>query len=206
MLGGSIVKVIHEFTGHIFELWRKNQQIERKMSCLRRGCIDSEGLQLCLDQLLRHLQQEYERRQIIEDKAKTNILGTTLAFSAILASVALTSGVVEAAKQNLLWILWGFIAFQFVGIVFLLLGGWFALRTLRISEIYMWTLEDEISITADRERNAEIRWYIRQNDFRSQIKANNLYVSYSCIRNGVVAFAIAAGFAQITSVASGLGW
>ena len=102
-----------------------------------------DGSLLCLDQLLRHLQQEHDRRKIIEDKAKTNVLGITLAFSAILASVTLTSGVAEATKRNLDEVLWIFIVLQFLGTVFLLLGGGFALRTLRISKIYMWTLERE---------------------------------------------------------------
>ena len=196
---------LHEITGNIFERWIKNKIINSKINNSSKSYEGLDGSLLCLDQLLRHLQQEHERRRIIEDKAKTNVLGITLAFSAILASVTLTSGVAEATKRNLDEGMWIFMALQFVGIVFLLFGGGFALGALRISKIYMWTLETEMTVTTAKERNAEIRWYVQQNSLCSQLKANNLHASYSCIRNGVVVFAVAAMLAQMASVLDGGG-
>ena len=141
------------------------------------------------------MSQEQVRRQIIEDKAKTNVLGITLAFSVVLASIALGPRIAELGTNNSTWVPWvltAFMAFQSVGIIFLLFGGWLALQTLRIAKIYVWSLQDERRITTAPARNAEILWYVKNMQQGSLLKANSLDASYSCIRNGVISLAISA--------------
>ena len=189
--------VFNEVTGQLFALQRKNRLVQRQISRLEQSKPqpnygEQESPLLDLDALLRHLHQEQARRQIIEDKAKTNILGITLAFTVILASVAFAPHIVEAAANNATWMLWAFIGFQLLGIGFLIMGGWLALSTLRIAKVYIWTLEDERSNTTAEAKNAEISWYLQNNQLVSTLKANLLDASYSCIRNGVAALAISA--------------
>ncbi len=209
----TILKIISEVTGEIFELWYKKRQIRSKIACLERNKpqtdYDNPGYPLLtIDRLLAYLQQENERRQILEDKAKTNILGITLAFSAILASVALVPRITEAAEHSpgwIIWVFWVFIGLQVFGIIFLLLGGWLALHTLRVSKFYTWTLDDERSITTDEARNTAIKWYLQINQLVHVLKANNLSASYTCIRNGVTALAIAAMLALMIVAAATAG-
>ena len=192
-----ISSVFNEVTGQLFALQRKNRLVQRQISCLEQrkpqpNYEEQEFPLLDLDALLRHLHQEQARRQIIEDKAKTNILGITLAFTVILASVAFAPRIAGVAENNATWMLWAFIGFQLLGIGFLIIGGWLALSTLRIAKVYIWTLEDERSNTTDEAKNAEISWYLQNNQLVSTLKANLLDASYSCIRNGVAALAISA--------------
>ena len=192
-----ISSVFNEVTGQLFALQRKNRLVRRQISHLER-CKPKPGYEepgfplLDLDALLRHLHQEQARRQIIEDKAKTNIVGITLAFTVILASVAFAPRIAEVSENNATWILWAFIGFELLGILLLIIGGWLALSTLRTAKVYIWTLEDERSNTTTEAKNAEISWYLQCNQLVSTLKANLLDASYSCIRTGVFALAISA--------------
>lgn len=192
-----IASAFDAVTGQLFALQRKNRLVQRQITRLERckpplSYEEPEFPLLDLDALLRHLRQEQARRQIIEDKAKTNILGITLAFTVILASVAFAPRIAEVAQNNAAWILWAFIGLELLGILFLIAGGWLALNALRIAKTYVWTLEDERSNTTAEARNAEISWYLQNNQLVSTLKANLLDASYTCIRNGVAALAISA--------------
>ena len=192
-----ISSAFNALTGQLFAFQQKNRLVQRQISRLeqckpRPNYEEPEFPLLDLDALLRHLHQEQARRQIIEDKAKTNILGITLAFTVILASVAFAPRIAEVAENNAAWILWAFIGFQLVGIAFLIAGGWLALSTLRIAKTYIWTLDDERSNRTAEAKNAEISWYLQNNQLVTTLKANLLDASYTCIRNGVAALAISA--------------
>ena len=201
----AILTILHETIGQLFLLPSRNRKVQRQINRLERckpppNYVNPDYPLFALDALLRHLQQEQARRQIIEDKAKTNILGITLAFTVILASVAFAPRIAAIAKNNADWAVWAFMAFmafQLCGILFLLAGGWLALSTLRVAKNYIWTLHDERVNTTNEARNAEISWYLQNNQLVSTLKANLLDASYSCIRNGVAAVAISAMLALI---------
>ena len=183
---------LNEATGQLFTLWQGNRKVWNQIHRLQE-CKPPPGYPLYdLDVLLRHLQEEQGRRQIIEDKAKTNILGITLAFTVILATVAFAPRITDAGKDNPDWVIWTFMALQLYGILFLIAGGWLALKTLRIARNYIWTLQDERDNATAEARNTEIAWYLQNNQEVSRLKSNLLDASYSCIRNGVAALAISA--------------
>lgn len=115
-----------------------------------------------------------------------------MAFTVILATVAFASRITDVGKDNPDWVIWAFIALQLYGILFLIAGGWLALKTLRIARNYIWTLQDERDNATAEARNAEIAWYLQNNQQVSLLKSNFLDASYSCIRNGVAALAISA--------------
>ena len=194
----AVIRFLNEVTGQVYVLQRKNRLVQGQITKLQRckpklDSGDSGYPLLDLADLLRHLNQEQARRETIEEKAKTNVLGITLAFTVTLASLAFAPRVIEeVARNDADWVIWAFMAFQLIGIAFLLLGGSLALTTLRIATTHVWTLEDERSITTPEARNAEISWYLQNNQLVSTLKANLLDASYSCIRNGVTALALSA--------------
>ena len=119
-------------------------------------------------------------------------LGITLAFTVILATVAFAPRITDAGKDIPDWFIWTFMALQLYGIFFLIAGGWLALKTLRVARNYIWTLQDERDNNTMEAKNAEISWYLQNNQEVSVLKSNFLDASYSCIRNGVAALAISA--------------
>ena len=183
---------LNEATGQLFTLWQGNRKVWNQIQRLQ-GCKPPAGYPLFdLDVLLRHLQEEQGRRQIIEDKAKTNILGITLAFTVILATVAFAPRITDVGKDNPDWVIWVFMAMQLYGILFLIAGGGLALNALRVARNYIWTLQDERDNATKEARNAEISWYLQNNQEVSRLKSNLLDASYSCIRNGVAALVLSA--------------
>ena len=192
----NLLKFLFEFltegTGQLVPLFKGNRRVWEQIHRSEK-CKPTPELPL-FDQevLLRHLSEEQTRRQIIEDKSKTNILGITLAFTVILATVALAPRIPEVQKDIPNWGIWAFMALQLYGILSLLAGGVLALKTLRVARNYMWTLQDERTHVTMEAKNAEISWYLQSNQLVSLLKTNFLDASYSCIRNGVVALAISA--------------
>ena len=153
------------------------------------------------DVLLGFLDQEQARRRIIEDKAKTNVLAITIAFSAMIAGVAIASEIAGIANRNTGWMVWPIIASQSVGIVFLLTGGVVALNALRVADTYMWTLRLENRNMTTEEINARVSWALEISQYVTSIKSNQVKTSYACIRNGVIALALAALLVVVISVA-----
>ena len=175
----TVITILHELIGQLYLLWKRNRQVQRQIDHLeqrepRPNYVNLDHPLFDLDVLLRHLHQEQARRQIIEDKARTNILGITLAFTVILASVAFAPRIAEAAKNSPDWATWPFMAFQLCGIAFLLIGGWLALSTLRVAKNYIWTLQDERHNLTNEARNAEITWYLQNNQLVATLKSNLL--------------------------------
>ena len=189
----KLLEALNEGTGQLFTLWKGNRKVWNQIHRLEQRCKSPPGYPLFdLNVLLRHMHEEQGRRQNIEDKAKTNILGITLAFTVILATVAFAPRITDAGKDITDWFICTFMALQLYGIFFLITGGWLALKTLRVARNYIWTLQDERDNNTMEAKNAEISWYLQNNQEVSVLKSNFLDASYSCIRNGVAALAISA--------------
>ena len=152
------------------------------------------------DVLLGFLNQEQARRRSIEEKAKTNVLAITIAFSAMIAGVAIASEIAGIANRSAGWMVWPIIASQSVGIVFLLTGGVVALNALRVTDTYMWTLRLESQNMTTEEINARVSWALEVSQYITSIKSNQVNTSYACIRNGVIALALAALFVVLIFV------
>ncbi len=194
-----ILRVLHGMTGSVFELLRANRIVSGKIVCLEKidpvATYGNDGRsQLSEDILMRHLEQELSRRTVVEEKAKTNVLGITLAFSAMFAGAALISSRSAVCDFGIDWLAWVLLALLLIGVLFLLAGGALALSALRIAKNHTWTLEDEVENITDETRAVRLLWYLELNQEGTRLKTNQVDASYSCIRNGVIALAIAALF------------
>ena len=192
-----ILRIFHEVTGCVFELKRADRIVKARINCLEKKepeptYRDDRRSQVPEGVLMRHLEQELVRRTAIEEKAKTNVLGITLAFSAMFAGTALISSSNTISECN--WLLWVLLAALFLGVLFFLIGGALALSALRIAKTYTWTLESEVMNTTDEARAVRLLWYVELNQMTTLLKINQVDASYSCIRNGVIALAVAAIF------------
>ncbi len=116
----------------------------------------------------------------------------TLAFSAMFAGAALISSSSAVSEFSVDWLMWVLLASLLFGVLFLLIGGALALSALRIANIYTWTLDDEVKDTTDETRAVTVLWYVELNQEATRLKTNKIDASYTCIRNGVIALAIAA--------------
>ena len=187
-----IFRIFHEATGSIIELLRANRRVGNKIELLKKcetgTTQDSdERIQLPVYLLMSQLEEELSRRSVIEEKAKTNVLGITLAFSAMFAGVALISSSCVVCDIGVRWFVWPFLSTLFIGAIFLSAGGVLALSALRIEQVYSWSLEDEAKSTSDKAKVETVLRYLDLNQLSALLKSNKVDASYICIRNGVVA-------------------
>ena len=189
------LRAVHEITGNLIKVFGTTRKLDREIKCLAKKDPQAHyrwdpRSRMSATVLLRFLRDEDARRKSIEDKAKINVLGVTLAFSVMFASVALLSSRSDASGCDTIWLNFALIPLS-AGGVFLLMGGWLALRVLRIAAVYVWTLEDEDESGAIADKGARILWYIELNRKINTIKSNHVVASYGSIRNGIVLLAIA---------------
>ena len=187
----------NELTGGIFELRDSSRKIRQKIDCLKKNepevvYQDSLGTTVPKSVLLGYLEQEQARRRVIEEKAKTNVLAITIAFSAMIASIAVSSKVAGIADGGAGWMVWPVIALHIIGIVFLLAGGLVALNALLAVPTYMWTLGLEKRNLTTEAISVKVSWSLEINQLVTLIKSNQVDTSYRCIRNGVIVLALAA--------------
>ena len=110
----------------------------------------------------------------------------------MIAGVAIASEIAGITNRSAGWMVWPIIASQSGGIAFLLAGGVVALNALRVADTYMWTLRLENRNMTTEEINARIAWSLEISQYVTSIKSNQVETSYTCIRNGVTALALAA--------------
>ena len=197
--------VLHELAGNVFDLIQKNKKIRTNIATLgnqqEAANVDDGAALPSEDAMLQYLDQEMARRRIIEDKAKTNALAITLALSAMLAGIALVGNLPDASNTLLDKLVWLVMVSQFLGIIFLLVGGLLALRALGVVPTQMWTLADDKRSVSDEAKKLEIAGYLEYNQHYTNIKSNYVDTSYNCIRNGVIMLAMAAFVAVIVTLA-----
>ncbi len=198
----EIVHFSDEVSGSLIGLFVANRKITARIRQLERKEPTSTyhndvRAQLPVDLLLRQLDEEHSRRRVVEDKARTNVLGIALAISGMFAGTAIVSSWSATNECAIDWQLWVFLPLLFLGIGFLLAGGWVALRVFRIMPVYTWTLEEE-SETPSEDKAMHVLWYIELNQGATTVKANQVSSSYSCIRNGIISIAVATLFMALS--------
>jgi hypothetical protein len=153
---------------------------------------------LPIDTVKKHHEKELDRKKVIEDKAKANVVGVTIAITLINPLVTFINAQLNPQLgKNVLNSIWGglFIVTVLFGLASLLMGGWAAFRALRIRGLHDIYLNDEIEINSapDRQklRNAKYRKCWELNQRYSNIASNFVDVSYTSIRNGVLAIFVA---------------
>ena len=128
----SILYFLDEVSGSLVGLHLANHKLTALLRQLKKedpesAYRDDARAGLAVDLLMRHLDQEHARRRVIEDKARTNVLGIALAFSALFAGVALMSSRSTTSECNVDWQLWVFLALLVPGGYFPI--GWRGSRT-----------------------------------------------------------------------------
>jgi len=116
--------------------------------------------QLSLEEVKSHGEQENSRRTVIEDKAKINLLGITLAFPIIFSGLSLLAGAAFRIDSGKLT--FAVFSLLLIGVIYLLVGGLYALSALNIGQVYVSTPRDEAEESETR-RKARLVWNLDQN-------------------------------------------
>lgn len=184
------------------QLYKARRFIESKIDEERRSAEERIGEHLEVaeglssDSIERYEQMEHERKRSIENKAKNNLLGVTLAFS------ILSMGAGLWAREK--WTLEGVsdgaflpIGLMLIALVYFLWGGGQALSAMRVGQSYQIRPADEASLPAEEFKALRL-WYLELNQQVTTLRTNALSVSFRSIRNGIIALALAACAALIS--------
>jgi len=150
---------------------------------------DSKIEKLSIDLFKSYQNKCYEDKSVIEAKAKSNLLGVTLAFSVIFASFGLMTSESARSFFNGIQALIIFIPIL-AGVFYLLLGGIAALKALQIRKWYDLSLKEEINIDDSLSKKKKMKKYIEINNLTNLMRTNYTTVSQKSIRNGILFLAL----------------
>lgn len=150
--------------------------------------IDFYESDISIQTLLDLNQKELERKKIIDDKAKNNLIGITASIMLITPTIFLiNSGYFLSLFNWTYGIL--FVVSLGLGFIYLTIGGLCALSSLRVGKMYDIYLTDEMQMRGNLCENlriAKLIKFIKQNQRVSIIRTNFLDSSHIGIRNGII--------------------
>jgi len=133
------------------------------------------------------LKQQYDDtfhiKDKLEDKAKTNVIGITIAITLIMGASGVLNKISEKFPMPVLqWLAFVLLA---VAVIYLLIAGIIAAKVL-LDENIVYTVglnsfaSNEVTLRSDYDK------CILQNRTQNLIRNNSVYSSYECIRNALV--------------------
>lgn len=143
-----------------------------------------------IEQVKADLKEQYDRKKIIEDKAKSLLFIITVSITAITFSLTYLNSLEINVPQTIALILLG------VSIIYFVLGTIRALQTLNIRKFHV--IQTAIEITdinykliskkSDTDFLKELIKSKQQNDLINIQLSNYTYASFTLIRNGIILF------------------
>lgn len=118
----------------------------------------------------------------MEDKAKLNVAGITIAITLIMGSTGLLEVIYN--KYNSVWFSWVMFALLICGVAYMLIAGIMTIKVL-IDENEVYTVG--IVKNTDETGNAKMEYKnaINKNAIKNLIRNNSVFTSYECIRNAL---------------------
>lgn len=189
----SWVRVDQVCLGGFWQAWSANRTIQdiidRETAAFGEdSALRATALKLKPSTLQKYLDNENVRRKGIEDKAKTNLLGITLAFSVLFAGLSAAQTKSAGPHGTVLGILAMMVLA--IGVAFLILGGLQAHAAMQVGRVYTLSPEHEAEDTEDQFKERML-WTLKQNERLTMRRSNALDVSFKAIRNGVLMLAAA---------------
>ena len=127
--------------------------------------------------------ETFEVKNKFEDKAKTNVMGITIAITIIMGASGLTSSLISKYPCDAFR--WASFIILLVAIIYLLISGINAIKVL-FDENDM-SIIDLVDLSADNNETKEkIADITNRNINRNIVRNNTLYSSYICIRNALI--------------------
>lgn len=119
----------------------------------------------------------------LEDKAKTNVVGVTIAITLIMGA----SGVINTIYgkfpiPTIKWIAFGFLS---AAVIYMIAAGLLAIRVL-ITDNKMFFVNLESFATGDQALSQKYNDCIKLNKHQNTMRNNTVFTSYECIRNSLV--------------------
>lgn len=159
---------------------------EKKSGSLLQRYVDNHGT-TSNDVLKQQYDETFDIKDKLEDKAKINIIGITIAIMLIISF----SGVINMIPEKLLTpvIRWLIFALFIATVVYLFIAGIIAIKVLTGENVVYMVDQNRF---ASNKVGLSLEYFksIEQNRNQNLIRNNSLYSSYECIRNALVCLVV----------------
>ena len=182
--------IINQVLGTIPKLIVANAKIKRKIDNLKNTTIKNEDsrLKLSLKFIKQYFSSEIERLNRIEDKARSTIIGVTIAISIITGPSLLLPSRLDEFNQQPCLIKWLFVISLLLAVFFLLISGYLSFLAFRVGQVSKPLLVNGSGNTTKIEEKKLYIKFIETNKYRIMQRSNFLAASMDCLRNGLVLF------------------
>lgn len=134
--------------------------------------------------LEKHLTKNLTIRKVVEDKAKSNLIGITLSISVLFTGFGFILKN-ETFMVNFVLLKYIIIGLLLLSVLYLLLSGWSALKCLIVEKLYDLSIDEEFNLS-EREKLVRYLSYVKMNNYVYIIKTNFLSVSQKALQYGIV--------------------
>jgi hypothetical protein len=175
------------------EWLRARTILNDRISCFEGVKKDDPRRGLSDTTIQEYIASDLDRLRRIEDKGRNNLVGATLAVAVVAAGVKAASGGV-LADHFFVGTLAG--VSLCVAVLYLLVGGLFGLEAYRVGPVNRHDALDRPELTTPEDWMTVLLETLELNRKRITLKANSLFVSHRCLRNGLIfvgVFAVIAG-------------
>ena len=135
------------------------------------------------DILDKKYKESFDKKNKLEDKAKTNVIGLTIAITLITGA----SGIIKTidSKFPIGFVQWISFFILLVSVVYLIIAGILAVKAL-CSENTMFFISEDTLLRKDLNGLLEYDECIEKNEKYNTIRNNLIYSSYACIKNSLI--------------------
>ena len=210
----SIVRVVFDYIFPLVACYACNKKIRNKMFCCNILDDVKNYKAISLDTLKCLYSDAIHQKDKLEDKAKTNIIGITIAISLILGASNFLN-VIYAKNlqsfllwmqpyQNIRWVMshsfftWGMFLLFVCAVLYLIIAGILAIRVL-IDENQVFVIDLKNFAADEADLKQDYGQKISQNCSQNLIRNNIVYTSYEFIRNALICLFILLIFLAIPS-------
>jgi hypothetical protein len=191
-LGRVAATLDRALLGSVVTLLRANSKVRHKIKgSSPKRYEGNERLSLATEKLEDALAVSVDRLQRIEAKATSTVVGVGIAVTILGSATAILSSDGPLASSGT-GVRVAVAVLLIVGMLFLLLSGYLALRAYAIARVYRPELQDIVPLTSEKEARKILLYCLDQNDRVGTLKANLLSASFDCLRNGLVLVAVLA--------------
>ena len=163
----------------------KLSEIDEKYIDLRKFNTAGDFSQVPLCIVQESYNKSLDRKKILEDKAKVNVLGVTI-FISIIAAVSENVVSLYSAFENV-YIRFFFYGIGIISVAYIMVSGLLAIELLMDINTVCLVEEQQQILPCDIQKKIYSK-NMGLNDYYNLIRNNYIYTSYQCLRNGLVVF------------------
>ena len=181
---GKVLVTIRDAAFPLYDNWKVNKKLREKLE-------NEEGIlpyienadRVTIEQLKERYEGTIQTKDKLEDKAKTNVAGITIAVTLIMGASGLLDTVIK--KYPIPELQWASFILLSFSIAYLIIAGILSIMVL-IAENVLYTVD--LSCMADGGDRLKQAYDKRvgQNQNQNLIRNNYIYSSYECIRNALL--------------------